>query len=83
MREYPVDGARSPWPIAPLPFFCAWRAVAGAAPGPCRDLASLARAGAQRQAHRVGCPNFKNTVTQQALWWQGPVAEDLAAQLAQ
>jgi len=30
----------------------------------------------------VSVPNFKNTVTQQAWWWQGPVAEDLAAMLA-
>jgi len=30
----------------------------------------------------VSVPAFKNTVTQQTWWWQGPVAEDLAAALA-
>ena len=30
----------------------------------------------------VSVPNFKNTVTQPAWWWQGPVATDLAAALA-
>jgi curli biogenesis system outer membrane secretion channel CsgG len=30
----------------------------------------------------VSVPAFKNTVTQPAWWWQGPVAEDLAAMLA-
>jgi curli biogenesis system outer membrane secretion channel CsgG len=30
----------------------------------------------------VSVPDFKNTVTQPAWWWQGPVATDLAAVLA-
>jgi curli biogenesis system outer membrane secretion channel CsgG len=30
----------------------------------------------------VSVPAFKNTVTQPTWWWQGPVAEDLAAALA-
>lgn len=30
----------------------------------------------------VSVPDFKNTVTQPAWWWQGPVATDLAAALA-
>lgn len=30
----------------------------------------------------VSVPDFKNTVTQPAWWWQGPVASDLAAALA-
>lgn len=30
----------------------------------------------------VSVPNFKNTVTQATWWWQGPVASDLAAALA-
>lgn len=30
----------------------------------------------------VSVPNFKNTVTQSTWWWQGPVASDLAAALA-
>ncbi|MCP9791199.1 CsgG/HfaB family protein [Vulcanococcus limneticus] len=30
----------------------------------------------------VSVPDFKNTVTQPAWWWQGPVAADLAAALA-
>lgn len=30
----------------------------------------------------VSVPDFKNTITQQAWWWQGPVATDLAAALA-
>ncbi len=30
----------------------------------------------------VSVPDFKNTVTQQTWWWQGPVATDLAAALA-
>jgi curli biogenesis system outer membrane secretion channel CsgG len=30
----------------------------------------------------VSVPDFKNTVTQSAWWWQGPVAADLAAVLA-
>ncbi|WP_322782240.1 CsgG/HfaB family protein [Synechococcus sp. CBW1107] len=30
----------------------------------------------------VSVPDFKNTVTQQTWWWQGPVATDLAAMLA-
>jgi len=49
------------------------------------SLTSLdARAQANRPVSRptVSVPNFKNTVTQQTWWWQGPVAEDLAAMLA-
>lgn len=30
----------------------------------------------------VSVPDFKNTVTQSTWWWQGPVAQDLAAALA-
>ncbi len=30
----------------------------------------------------VSVPDFKNTVTQQTWWWQGPVATDLAAMLS-
>ena len=30
----------------------------------------------------VSVPAFKNTVTQPTWWWQGPVADDLAAALA-
>ena len=30
----------------------------------------------------VSVPDFKNTVTQRTWWWQGPVASDLAAALA-
>ncbi|MCT0214546.1 CsgG/HfaB family protein [Synechococcus sp. CS-1324] len=52
-------------------------------------LSSLeAQAQAGRPASRpvgrptVSVPNFKNTVTQRTWWWQGPVAEDLAAMLA-
>jgi curli biogenesis system outer membrane secretion channel CsgG len=50
------------------------------------SLEARAQAGrpAPRPAGRptVSVPNFKNTVTQQTWWWQGPVAEDLAAMLA-
>jgi curli biogenesis system outer membrane secretion channel CsgG len=51
-------------------------------------LAAPALAQSQRPAPRpvsrptVSVPAFKNTVTQQTWWWQGPVAEDLAAALA-
>ena len=30
----------------------------------------------------VSVPDFKNSVTQRTWWWQGPVATDLAAALA-
>ncbi|WP_152669630.1 CsgG/HfaB family protein [Synechococcus sp. GFB01] len=37
---------------------------------------------ASQQKPTVSVPDFKNTVTQPAWWWQGPVATDLAAALA-
>jgi curli biogenesis system outer membrane secretion channel CsgG len=45
---------------------------------------ALTPALAQTSAGRptVSVPDFKNTVTQPAWWWQGPVATDLAAALA-
>jgi curli biogenesis system outer membrane secretion channel CsgG len=47
-------------------------------------LASPLPARAQSAMGRptVSVPDFKNTVTQPAWWWQGPVATDLAAALA-
>lgn len=41
---------------------------------------ALAQGGGGRPT--VSVPDFKNTVTQPAWWWQGPVATDLAAALA-
>lgn len=41
------------------------------------QLAALAKA-----KPTVSVPEFRNTVTQSAWWWQGPVAADLAAVLA-
>lgn len=49
-------------------------------------LAAPLQVRAQSQAYpgrpTVSVPDFKNTVTQPAWWWQGPVATDLAAVLA-
>jgi len=47
-----------------------------------QTLPALAQTGRSAGRPTVSVPNFKNTVTQQAWWWQGPVAEDLAAMLA-
>jgi len=52
--------------LAPLPAALAQPRIGGAQPG----------------RPTVSVPDFKNTVTQPAWWWQGPVATDLAAALA-
>ena len=44
--------------------------------------ATLAQAQRTAAKPSVSVPDFKNTVTQPAWWWQGPVAADLAAVLA-
>lgn len=44
--------------------------------------AALAQARPTPAKPTVSVPDFKNTVTQPAWWWQGPVAADLAAVLA-
>lgn len=46
-----------------------------ATPGPLRAQGTAGRP-------TVSVPDFRNTVTQPAWWWQGPVATDLAAALA-
>jgi curli biogenesis system outer membrane secretion channel CsgG len=45
-------------------------------------LAQPRNVGGQPGRPTVSVPDFKNTVTQPAWWWQGPVATDLAAALA-
>jgi curli biogenesis system outer membrane secretion channel CsgG len=45
-------------------------------------LAQSRYVGGQPGRPTVSVPDFKNTVTQPAWWWQGPVATDLAAALA-
>lgn len=47
-----------------------------------QSVPAQAQTGRSAARPTVSVPNFKNTVTQQAWWWQGPVAEDLAAMLA-
>lgn len=44
--------------------------------------AALAQSGAGRSRPTVSVPDFRNTVTQPVWWWQGPVAADLSAALA-
>ena len=44
--------------------------------------AALAQSGAGRGRPTVSVPDFRNTVTQPVWWWQGPVAADLSAALA-
>jgi curli biogenesis system outer membrane secretion channel CsgG len=41
-----------------------------------------AQGGAGRSRPTVSVPDFRNTVTQPIWWWQGPVAADLSAALA-
>jgi curli biogenesis system outer membrane secretion channel CsgG len=53
----------------------------GLAPG-LMPAAALAQARPTPAKPTVSVPDFKNTVTQPAWWWQGPVAADLAAVLA-
>ena len=53
----------------------------GLAPG-FTPAAALAQAKSEPTRPTVSVPDFKNTVTQPAWWWQGPVAADLAAVLA-
>ena len=45
-------------------------------------LTALAQSRPPVSRPTVSVPAFKNTVTQPTWWWQGPVADDLAAALA-
>jgi curli biogenesis system outer membrane secretion channel CsgG len=67
-----------------FPLAIAAFALAGLAGlGPAGSLSpALAQGGAGSGRPTVSVPDFKNTVTQTAWWWQGPVATDLAAALA-
>jgi curli biogenesis system outer membrane secretion channel CsgG len=63
------------------------RILAGFLLGTLGSLSCLSRplpAAAQAAAGRptVSVPDFKNTVSQSVWWWQGPVASDLSAALA-
>jgi curli biogenesis system outer membrane secretion channel CsgG len=50
---------------------------------PCLDpVAASAQSMPTQGKPTISVPDFKNTVTQPAWWWQGPVAADLAAVLA-
>lgn len=54
-------------------------ALAGLAGG---GTAARAQGAAGRSRPTVSVPDFRNTVTQPVWWWQGPVAADLSAALA-
>lgn len=71
-------------PIASVPRLAAQLLIAaGVVLGPSLALAQQAQP-IRRQPLRptVSVPDFKNNVTQSTWWWQGPVAQDLAAALA-
>lgn len=81
MRLFPLLPGRQPLASSQTPLLAplVLSSLLGALLG--SPLQALARPQALSRP-TVSVPDFKNTVTQTTWWWQGPVATDLAAALA-